>query len=207
MQLTAQQVLMLTEETLRKFLSIGIPEGLYLDYKECLSGTSEKDAKREFLKDLTAFANAAEGQLFLGVKEPSEGISVESQLVGIDNGGALAQDLERLASTSVDPRIPGLRIVPVALMNGRFCVAIHVPPSLSRHHMVNHAGHRSFYARHSESSFPMTTHEVREAVLTSSSAEARARLFIEHRLLEVRNMDGICLLVIPRYSSTPGRRG
>jgi len=190
MYLTAQQVLALTEETLRKFLSLGVPEGLYLDYKEGLSGTSEKDAKREFLKDVTAFANAAGGHLFLGVKEPSEGVSVESQLVGLDNGDAVAQDLERLASTAIDPRIPGLRIVRVPLANGRSCVAIHIPPSLSRPHMVNYAGHRSFYVRHSESSFPMTTHEVREAVLTSSSAEARARLFVERRLLEVRDVVG-----------------
>jgi hypothetical protein len=185
MHLTTQQVLALTEDTVRKFLSLAIPEGLYLDYKEGLSGTSEKDAKREFLKDVTAFANAAGGHLFLGVKEPSEGISVDGQLIGLDDGEALAQDLERLASTSVDPRIPGLRIVRVPLANGKSCLTVHIPPSLSRPHMVNYAGHRSFYVRHSESSFPMTTHEVREAVLTSSSAEARARHYVEQRLLEV----------------------
>jgi Putative DNA-binding domain len=180
----------LTEHSLRKFLSLSIPEGLYLDYKEALSGTSEKEAKREFLKDVTAFANAAGGHLFLGAKEPAEGLSVESQLVGLENGDAVAQDLERLASSSIDPRIPGLRVVRVLLANGRSGVVVHIPPSLSRPHMVNYAGHRSFYVRHSESSFPMTTHEVREAVLTSSSAEARARLFVERRLLEVRSMLG-----------------
>jgi hypothetical protein len=103
MQLTAQQVMALTEESLRKFLALSIPEGLYLDYKESLSGTSEKETKREFLKDVTAFANAAGGHLFLGVKEPSEGLLVERQLVGLENGDALAQDLERLASSSIDP--------------------------------------------------------------------------------------------------------
>jgi len=180
----------LTEDSLRKFLSLSIPEGLYLDYKEALSGTSEKEAKREFLKDVTAFANAAGGHLFLGAKEPSEGLSVESQLVGLENGDAVAQDLERLASSSIDPRVPGLRIVRIPLTNGRSCVVIHIPPSLSRPHMINYAGHRSFYVRHSESSFPMTTHEVREAVLTSSSAEARARLFVEHQLLDVRGVLG-----------------
>jgi hypothetical protein len=36
----------------------------------------------------------------------------------------------------------------------------------------------------------MTTHEVREAVLTSSSAEARARLFVDRRLREVRGLIG-----------------
>jgi hypothetical protein len=41
MHLTTQQVLALTEDTIRKFLSLAIPEGLYLHYKEGLSGTSE----------------------------------------------------------------------------------------------------------------------------------------------------------------------
>jgi predicted HTH transcriptional regulator len=135
MHLTAQQVLALTETTLRNFISLGIAEGLYLDYKENLWWPLEKDAKREFLKDVTAFANAAGGDLLLGVRDPSEGVSVDSQLVGLDNGDAVAQDLERLASTSIDPRIPGLRIVRVPLANGRSCLAVHVPPSLSRPHI------------------------------------------------------------------------
>jgi hypothetical protein len=190
MYLTAQQVMTLTEESLRTFLALSLPEGLYLDYKENLSGTSEKEAKREFLKDITAFANAAGGHLLLGVKEPAEGLSVDGQLIGLDHGGTVAQDLERLASASIDPRIPGLRIVCVSLASGRSCLVIHIPPSLGRPHMVNHTGHRAFYARHSESSFPMTTHEIREAVLASASAEARARLFVEARLADVRGTIG-----------------
>ena len=48
MHLTSEQVLALTERALREFLSLGIPEGLHLDYKEALSGTTEKETKREF---------------------------------------------------------------------------------------------------------------------------------------------------------------
>lgn len=186
MYLTTQKFLELTEVSLRDFLSLKIPEGIYLDYKEALTSSSDKDAKREFLKDITAMANAAGGHLFIGVKEPRDDLAIDDQLVGLANGDALAQNLERLASSSVEPRIPGLRIVSIPLINGKFCIAIHIPPSLSRPHMVNHAGHRSFYARHSESSFPMTTHEVREAVLTSASAESRARQQINKRLEERR---------------------
>ena len=208
MHLTAQQALALTEESLRQFLSLGIPEGLHLDYKEALSGNNEKEAKREFLKDVTAFANAAGGQLFLGVREPSDGVTIDTQLVGLINGDTIAQDLERLASTSIDPRIPGLHVVPIQLANGRTCVVVHIPLSLGRPHMVNYAGHRSFYVRHSESSFPMTTHEVREAVLTSSSAEARARMFLDQRLREVRETLGdrqpaVFLQAVPLIAPDP----
>jgi hypothetical protein len=159
-------------------------------YKAALSGSSEKESKREFLKDITAFANAAGGQILLGVREPSEELSPDDQLVGMDDGEVLSKDLERLASASVDPRIPGLRIVCIPLASGKTCLVVHIPPSLGRPHMVNYAGHRSFYVRHSESSFPMTTHELREAVLASASAEGRARQKVETRLLEARELLG-----------------
>jgi hypothetical protein len=186
MYLTSQQVLAFTEDDLRNFLALAVPEGVYLDYKESLSKTSEKDSKREFLKDVTAFANAAGGQVFLGVKEPTGEVSVDSQIVGLDGGETLAQNIERLASTSIDPRIPGLKIKNIPLANGKSCICIHIPQSLGRPHMVQYEKHRSFYVRHSESSVPMSTHEVRDAVLTSASAEARARDFIKGKLSEPR---------------------
>lgn len=175
MYLTRQQLAALDEAGLRAFLDTAVPECLYLDYKISLSGSSDKDAKREFLKDVTAFANAGGGQLLLGVKEPADDLSVDDQLIGVEGAEALAQDLERLCSASIDPRIPGLCFFRVPLSNERGCLIVHVPPSLSRPHMVTHQGHRTFYVRHSESCFPMTTHEIREAVLQSATSEMRVR--------------------------------
>ena len=104
MYLTRQQLAALDEAGLRAFLDTAVPECLYLDYKISLSGSSDKDAKREFLKDVTAFANAGGGQLLLGVKEPADDLSVDDQLIGVEGAEALAQDLERLCSASIDPR-------------------------------------------------------------------------------------------------------
>lgn len=182
MHLTVSDVAQLNEQRLLAFLRLAIDEGPYLDYKEAMSGGSPKDSKREFLKDVTGFANAAGGLLLIGVREPDAAVEVEQQLVGIDDGEAIAQNLERVAASCVDPRIPGLLIRSVPLSTGRACVIAHVPSSLGRPHMVQHEGHRSFYVRHSESTGPMTTHELREAVLTSASAEMRARSVVARRL-------------------------
>ena len=46
---------------------------------------------------------------------------------------------------------------------------------------------RTAVVRHSESSFPMTTYEIREAVLISASAEALARTALERWLNEARS--------------------
>ena len=69
MYFTSAEVQNLDETGLRKFLEKRVPEGHHLDYKETLSGNNDR-AKREFLKDVTAFANANGGDILIGVEEP-----------------------------------------------------------------------------------------------------------------------------------------
>lgn len=176
------------ETVLRSFLEKRIPEGYYLDYKIELSRKADKDEKREFLKDVTGFANANGGNIIIGAQEPAEALALEDQLIGILDGDKIAHNLERLASSSIDPRIPGLRILPVALSIGgsksRYAIVVHIPPSLGRPHMVNYKDekgkeHKTFYVRHTESTVSMSTHEVRESVFASASAEARVKDYLE----------------------------
>lgn len=160
-------------DVLLRFLNLKMPEGAQMDYKVALS-RGKDEAYREFLKDVTAFANATGGLILLGVKEPEDALSAEKQVVGIADGDDLAHDLERVAATSIDPRIPGMTIKPVQFEPGIFVILVHIPSSLIRPHMVTHGSKRAFYVRHSESSVPMTTHEIRDAVLTSATSEGRA---------------------------------
>lgn len=185
MYLSIREILKFDEDKLREFLQAKIKEGLYLDYKQALPD-NKKDAYREFLKDVTAFANAHGGHIIIGVKEPSDDLELDNQVIGIDRGDTVAQDLERLASSSIDPRIPGLKIVPISLSTDRYILIVHIPPSLGRPHMVNYEGHRSFYVRHWESSFPMTAYEVRDAVVASLSAEAKAIQYLEQEEIEAK---------------------
>jgi hypothetical protein len=187
MFLTSQDVFQLNEETLRSFLERKIPEGLYLDYKLDLSTGQNKDPHKEFLKDVTAFANAHGGDIIIGAKEPADNISLEDQLIGIEDGKTIAGNLERLVSSSIEPRVPGLKIIPVLLSNDRHAIVAHIPPSLGRPHMVNLKGHRSFYIRHWESSNPMSTHEIRESVLTSISSEASAKNYMLNHESDIRH--------------------
>jgi hypothetical protein len=165
----------LDKDSLFELMSLKMPEGSQIDYKENLSGDSKNEAYKEFLKDVTAFANAHGGVLLLGVKEPSENLSAENQIVGINDGDNLAKDLERLAANSTDPRIPGLIVQPVQITQNKYVIVVFIPASLIRPHMVSYRKHRSFYIRHSESSVPMTTHEIRDTVLNSITTEDRAR--------------------------------
>ena len=117
MYLTAQQVLDMDQAALEAFLELRISEKLHIDYKRQLTTPLNKEAKREFLKDVTAFANAQGGHIIIGVLEPDDNLAIRDQLVGIDDAEQLAQTLERLTIACIDPKISGLRIVPIALRN------------------------------------------------------------------------------------------
>jgi len=186
MYFTTADIKNFDESKLREFLNLAIREGHYIDYKVALSGDSDREQKIEFLKDITAFANAAGGDILIGVKEPSEGLSVNDQLVGIAGGEQVATDLERVAASSIDPRIPGLQLKPISISGLPPVIIAHAPPSLSRPHRVTYQKHIGFYIRHSESSLPMTTHEIRESVLASATSEGAAKAYLHEQELLLR---------------------
>lgn len=187
MYLNTKNFIELNQNSLVKFLGAKIKEDLYLDYKVDLSSSEKRKAHKEFLKDVTAFANANGGNILIGVCEPSEDLTIDKQLLGIANANEYSQDLERLTVSNIDPRISGLRIKVVPLSNNKSVIAIHIPPSLNRPHMVNYDSHRTFYMRHSESSFPMTTHEIRNSVMESLSAEEKAKNYLNEKEADIRD--------------------
>ena len=179
MHISTEQLQSFGENELRTFLARRIPEGHHLDYKRQLSGKNKTKQYHEFLKDVTAFANANGGDILIGVREPKDGLSIDDQIVGIEDGESVAHNLERLAASgTVDPRIPGLKIAPVRLSNGLYAIVAHVPPSLGKPHMVTYDKHQSIHIRHSESVQPMTSFDIRESVLSSASAEVRAKNYL-----------------------------
>ena len=186
MHLTQSQVQTMTEDTLLRFLELKIPEGHSIDYKAELSGDNWEKQAREFLKDVTAFANASGGHLFIGVREPTDDGNAKDQITGIEAAEDTVHKLESVAAANIDPRIPGILIRSVALAMGKYVIIVHVSPSLSRPHMVQYKKERTFYVRHSESSSPMTTHEIRESVIASASAEAKARQYLEQQMEECK---------------------
>jgi hypothetical protein len=164
---------------LERFLHLAVPEGHLIDYKCALTEGSQNKQHHEFLKDVSAFANANGGHLLLGVREPSAGLRIEEQIVGIEGGDELAHNLERLcASGAIDPRIPGIRFHTILVGENRHVLIVQVPPSIGRPHMITYDKRTSFHIRHSESVQQMTAHDIRESVLRSASAENRAQHYL-----------------------------
>jgi hypothetical protein len=156
----------------------------FLDYKQTIygEGKSKDEAHGEFLKDITGFANSQGGHIFIGVRDPTKLMQSEEvgeEIVGIENGDAVAQALESVAARWVDPRLTGFKVVPLLLEKGGHVLIVHIPPGESRSHRVNHdlSKNWTFFIRHGESIRMMTTQEIRDAALSTLTGEQQARAY------------------------------
>jgi predicted HTH transcriptional regulator len=119
-----------------------VPEGRQLEYRETLPGEKRRD-KREFLADVSAFANSAGGDLIYGIREAG---GAAAAVVGLP-GSNLDQErlrLEQLARGGIRPRIPGLRLKIIHRGADPPCLLVRVPRSSVGLHMVTLDGLNRF---------------------------------------------------------------
>jgi Putative DNA-binding domain len=101
----------ISESDLNDQVSAGVPEGVLLDYKRDLYGRSDADI-REFLKDISSFANTSGGHLIIGIDE-NAGVPARLCPLTGDPDQEL-QRLENLARDGIEPRRRRRTIVPSA---------------------------------------------------------------------------------------------
>ncbi len=167
-----------------------------LDYKEKFSGT-DKDDKKEFLKDITSFANSSGGDIIYGIKEQN-GVPVE--LVGIPNVEVDAKILwiEDLVRQAVKPRIPGIKIQPVDLGEGLVALIIRIPKSWRSPHCVTFQNWSRFFARSSNGVYQLDVDELRSAFILSETLGEKINNFRNERIASIVANE----TSIPLYSSS-----
>ena len=97
----------ITIDDLSELVANAVSESRNLEFKRELCGTTDSD-KKEFLADVSAFANATGGDLIFGIDEVD---GVASAIVGVQNNDLDSQilRLESLIRDGIEPRIPGVR--------------------------------------------------------------------------------------------------
>ncbi|MDD4871294.1 MAG: ATP-binding protein [Kiritimatiellae bacterium] len=165
-------------------------ESRVLEYKQSLPGNSDDD-KKEFLADISAFANASGGDLVYGVSEKKneqgQNTGLPDKIVGI---GSINQDaewrrLEDILRTSIQPRLMGVQKKFVDCNSGLSVLVIRLPKSWQRPHMVTFKNLSRFYCRTSAGKYQMDVSELRHAFLNSGSVAERLRLFIGERVSSI----------------------
>lgn len=181
------------ENDLQKLVDNQVPESKTIDYKESLTGNSDSD-KKEFLADVSSFANAAGGYLIYGMREDS---GIASELCGLEiiDADAEIRRLENIIRDSIKPRIPGVSLWAIPLKTSRAAIIIHIPRSWASPHMVTFKNDSKFHSRNSAGKYQLDVSELRAAFVLSETTTERIRNFRTERLSKIISGDTPVLLI------------
>lgn len=183
-----------TIEDIQNLVNAKSPEHRTLDYKAQLP-TGSDDDKREFLYDVSSFANASGGDLIYGIEEERDSQSRPTGLPSAVAGLPIANvdsellRLEAVIRTGISPRIIGIQIRHLPTTNGRTVLIVRIPRSWSAPHMVTFRGASKFYSRTSAGKHPMDVGELRLAFNAAASLPDRVRSFRLERLGRILSDD------------------
>jgi hypothetical protein len=138
----------ITADDLRRLIDTGAAESLHADYKAATYGATPEQ-RREFLADISSFANSAGGDLIIGVTEQN----------GIPNGFRPFTDhpepelrrLDDMARGGLQPTITNLRMRAVPSPAGGYVIIVRIPRSYNAPHQVVRDRVNQFWARSSAS--------------------------------------------------------
>jgi hypothetical protein len=161
-----------------------VAESKTIEYKEKLSDNSDGN-KKEFLYDVSSFANASGGNIIYGMKaRMEEDKSAPTELIGLDISDVdeVIRGLEEKILQGIRPRIPGLSIHQIVLENNKTALIIQIPRSFAQPHMVIYQNASKFYSRTSKGKYQLDVDELRTAFTLSQSITDRIRDFRRERL-------------------------
>jgi len=150
-----------------------VAERRTLEYKRELPGNGEGQRK-EFLADVTSFANAQGGDLLFGIAE-ANGTAANITGLAADDPDQEILRCEDILLAGVEPRIPGLRLRWIDIGDRRGVLLIRIPASSIAPHRVIFKQSNRFYGRKSNGKYEMDTHELRDAFTASVGLPTRIR--------------------------------
>ena len=182
----AKDVDQITEEDLQALVDNSVLEGKAIEYKQSLPGNSESE-KKEFLADVSSFANASGGDLIYGITE-DKNTGNPKLLNGLDieNIDQEKLRLDNIIRTGIQPRLLSVTISPsVQLKNSKVALIIRVQKSWIAPHRVILGGHDKFYSRSSNGKYPLDVDELRVAFNLSETITERIRNFRQDRISKI----------------------
>jgi hypothetical protein len=177
----------LDESHLARLVADRESESKTIDFKRDLVGHSDGD-KKEFLYDVSSFANTIGGDLVFGMDE-SRGVAAE--LTGIEglNADVEIQRLLQIARDGIKPPIAGLNARAIPLANGRAALVLRIPRSWNPPHQVTYQKAFRFYARDTNAKYLIEVDELRSAFTGSTAIADRLRSYRADRLGRILSDD------------------
>ena len=148
-----------TIEDIKALIAQGQQEGLNLEYKGAAALGTSDGKKNEIAKDVSAMANSDGGIIIYGVREFDE-VNKKHLPEGVDpviRAGFTKEQLEQIIQSNIRPKIEGLKIYPISLLDPDHVIYIvEIPQSTTCHQ----AKDKKYYKRHNFESVPMEHYEI-----------------------------------------------
>ncbi len=157
-----------------------VREGKTIEYKGTLPGNSDKD-KREFLADVSAFANAGGGDLIYGIIE-NDGIPKEAIGLDCNNIDSERCRLENIIRDGLSPRVQGIKMKVIEGFEKGPVLLIRIPSSWTAPHMISFKNTSRFFTRNSTGKHQMDVTEIRTAFLQSETLLEKIKCFRDERV-------------------------
>lgn len=172
------------ESDLQALVNDKVPEGKTIEYKESLPSNSYQ-GKKEFLADVSSFANTIGGDLIFGVREKD---GVPTKICGLENINLDTEKsrMDHLIQNCIEPRIiQNISMNPISLQNSKIVLVLRISKSWAGPHVVKIEGHWKFYARNSSGKYPIDVQELRSAFLLSETTIERIQNFRLERIAAI----------------------
>ncbi len=165
----------INEATLKMLIADEVDEQLRIEYKAELKYATNDD-KKEFLRDVSSFANTAGGDTFFGISE-TKGKPVRIDGLVVADTDKLTSTLEQMIRDGLEPKLSGHRVRPIRLQSGNYVIVVRIPRSYAAPHRVRFQSTPQFWARRSNGKYYLDANELRNAFLLSETAAERIRAF------------------------------
>lgn len=156
-----------------------VQEGKTIEYKLMLPGGNDQERK-EFLADVSSFANTMGGDLIYGIEEEN---GIPKKIVGVELSDVDAEirRLDNMIRDGIEPRII-TNIKSIATEDSKMILLLRIPKSWNSPHRVIFKRHDKFYARNSGGKYSLDTSELRLAFTSSYVIEEKIRKFRNERV-------------------------
>lgn len=179
-----EDVSKINKEDLERFIDLKIGENLNLEYKSQLN-IDNGDLRKEFLEDISAFANSNGGHILFGIKE-DKGVPIEILGIEVDDVDNFKLKLQNILNSSISPQIDySLGIVKISDL--KFILIIQIYESFIGPHGVQSNGHYKFNRRIDGARKPMGIDELKDAFLENGNLVDKIRNYRLERLQKIKS--------------------
>jgi predicted HTH transcriptional regulator len=169
MLLLGKHVESITSADILRLVEEGIPESRSLDYKRDLLGNRDKD-KKEFLADVSSFANTGGGVIIFGIDEQRDedggntGVPFRILGIGDTSPDEAIRRMDNIIRDGLDPVLDGGVIIRGVPIGDDTVLVVGIPRSVMAPHMVIFKNHGRFYGRASAGRFQMDVRQLRSSL-------------------------------------------